>query len=230
VKTHAANPQARLLVNTKSGRAALALPAPSLTLEDGNVECRVRLIRPMERHTVAVGSLEESNWVEAGDDMFAEHWNSEVTAVPEFTTSTFHVITGLLLPIWKRLPRDNPRVYRFDTDAGERVIGRLLPVDELHRFTDETGPLSPDAAWARLQAGAQVSLAEGLVLKRAMVMHASRIELVGYHDTAVDRLKAMGLVSEIIAWRLRLFVPTGETGLPILTELLRKYPGKVSHA
>ena len=36
----------------------------------------------------------------------------------------------------------------------------------------------------------------------------------------VDRLKAMGLISEIIAWRLRLFVPNGSQGPTVLTALL----------
>jgi len=40
----------------------------------------------------------------------------------------------------------------------------------------------------------------------------------------VDRLKAMGLVSEIIAWKLRLFVPTGVNGPAILGALMERYP------
>ena len=40
----------------------------------------------------------------------------------------------------------------------------------------------------------------------------------------VDRLKALGLVSEIIAWKLRLFVPTGATGPTILASLLDRHP------
>jgi hypothetical protein len=40
----------------------------------------------------------------------------------------------------------------------------------------------------------------------------------------VDRLKAMGLVSEIISWRLRLFVPTGANGPAILGAVLPRHP------
>ena len=40
----------------------------------------------------------------------------------------------------------------------------------------------------------------------------------------VDRLKAMGLISESIAWRLRLFVPNGsKMGPTVLTALLKRY-------
>jgi hypothetical protein len=40
----------------------------------------------------------------------------------------------------------------------------------------------------------------------------------------LDRLKAMGLMSEIIAWKLRLFVPTGGNGHMILEALLERHP------
>ena len=40
----------------------------------------------------------------------------------------------------------------------------------------------------------------------------------------VDRLKAMGLVSEIVSWRLRLYVPIGDGGPAVLAALLGRYP------
>jgi hypothetical protein len=56
-------------------------------------------------------------------------------------------------------------------------------------------------------------------------MHAYRVELAGYADGAVPQLKALGLTSEIIAWRLRLFVPTAEDrGPAILAAILERHP------
>ncbi len=40
----------RLLCNAKSQRAALQLPAAAIMLDDGRIEARVRLIRPLERY------------------------------------------------------------------------------------------------------------------------------------------------------------------------------------
>jgi hypothetical protein len=40
----------------------------------------------------------------------------------------------------------------------------------------------------------------------------------------VDRLKAIGLMSEIISWKLRLFVPTGAEGPAILGQLMERHP------
>ncbi len=53
---------AGLLVNARSSRAAVQIPAPSLTLDDGTIEPRVRLVRPMERTNVAHATLADSHW------------------------------------------------------------------------------------------------------------------------------------------------------------------------
>jgi hypothetical protein len=40
--------------------------------------------------------------------------------------------------------------------------------------------------------------------------------LIGFTDGEVERLKATGLISEIISWTLRLFVATGANG-PVIS-------------
>ena len=96
--------RARLLVNVQSGRAAVRVPAPSLTLDDGEVRRRVPLVRPMARETIALDALDRTHWEEADAERFAATWNVEVAQVPEFTESASRIVTGLLLPIWNRLP------------------------------------------------------------------------------------------------------------------------------
>ena len=58
-----------------------------------------------------------------------------------------------------------------------------------------------------LDDGRPVSLRGGLGLRVSTVMGAKRIELTGFSDTEVEQLKSFGFFSEIIAWRLRLFLP-----------------------
>jgi hypothetical protein len=135
------------------------------------------------------------------------------------------MVTGLLLPIWKRLPADHPRVYRFTADNGERVIGRYLPPDQLGVFTEAAPTLGPDQAFQALLEGRPVPLDGGrLTLKRVRSMHAPRIELVGFTDTELDRLKAAGCVSEIISWTTRLFVPIDQGGPRVIARLMAAYP------
>ena len=52
------------LINERSGRSAVQIPAPSFMLDDGEIERRVRLIRPMEQHSVPLKTMAESHWVE----------------------------------------------------------------------------------------------------------------------------------------------------------------------
>jgi hypothetical protein len=91
---HGAAPRSLLLVKKQSGRAAVRVPAPSVMLDDGEIEQRVRLLRPMESPYVALGRMAESHWVEADRDRFAAAWQTELAEVPEFTERTIHIVAG----------------------------------------------------------------------------------------------------------------------------------------
>ncbi len=223
---HTADPRARLLVNERSGRASVQVPTTSVMLDDGEIERRVRLIRPMESHSVALSSMTESHWIEADRERFAAAWQAELAEVPEFTEGNIHIVAGLLLPIWKRLPKESTRVYRLQTDAGERIIGRRVsPAWVAGALAADAPTVGPEDAFAALMDGRTVlELAESLQLRRARVMGANRIELSGFTDTMTDRLKADGLFAEIISWKLRLFVPTDATGAGVLAKVLERHP------
>jgi hypothetical protein len=224
-----AEPQSVLLVNTRSSRAAIQLPTASLMLDDGAIEHRVRLLRPTDELRFGLDALTETHWQPADRKLFCEHWQAELAAVPEFTTSTFHIVTGLLLPIWRRLPDHDCQVYRIQTDAGERIIGRhiaptLVAAMLRNLGIDHVPTLASDEAWTGLIEGRiGLQLAEGLILRRSRVMNDYRVELIGFTDAMVPRLKALGLISEIISWKLRLFIPTGGQGCAILASLLDRH-------
>jgi hypothetical protein len=219
---------ARLLINTRSKRAAVQLPARSLMLDDGEVERRVRLIRPMERLNFALNHLPETSWEQVDEASFAAAWTDEIAQVPDFTTSELHIVTGLLLPIWKRLPEESTRVYRLQTDDGTRIVGRRVSPAWAASATASTGApdLSSQQALALLREGhTMLDLADRLQLRRSRLMQVNRIELTGFGPNAVDRLKAMGLFSEIISWKLRLFVPDDVVaGCQVLERLFEHHP------
>ncbi|HEV7228062.1 strawberry notch family protein [Brevundimonas sp.] len=216
----------RLLVNARSGHAAVQVRAASVTLDDGEVERRVRLVRPTERKNLPEAAFLASHWEEADQSAFAEAWNAELATLPELVESRFWIVTGLLLPIWRRLPQDGCRVYRLQTDDGERVIGRrVAPAWIAEALGGDLPDVSADDAWeAVLGRGGSLQLADGLAVRRSLVMGTQRVELTGFSDGRVARLKADGLVSEIIAWKLRLFVPTGADGPATLARVLGRHP------
>ncbi|WP_433951971.1 strawberry notch-like NTP hydrolase domain-containing protein [Brevundimonas diminuta] len=221
-----ADPRAKLLVNGRSGRAAVQVPASSIMLDNGEIERRVALIRPMEQHHATFRSMDESHWVEADRNSFAEAWTAEIAEVSEFSDSTVHIVAGLLLPIWKRLPNESTRVYRLQTDAGERIIGRRVsPAWVAGALATEASTLTPEDAFTALIDGRTIlDIAEAMQLRRVRVMGANRIELSGFTDAMRDRLRAYGLFSEIISWKLRFFVPTDASGPSILAKVLERFP------
>ena len=223
---HLASSRATLLINAQSGRAAVQVPARSQLLDDGGVERRVRLVRPMEAHAVPLDMMAQTHWKEADRAAFAAAWEAEVAEVPEFATSTMHIVTGLLLPIWKRLPNESTRVYRLQTDDGERIVGRRVsPAWAATAVVGDAPSLDPAAAFAALLEGDTIlDLAEGLQLRRVRAMGVHRIELIGFCETMRDRLAAYGLFHEIISWKLRMFVPVDGAGPAVLDRLMKRWP------
>lgn len=92
--------------------------------------------------------------MEANRERFAEAWHVELGEVPDFTDSTIHVVAGLLLPIWKRLPNESTRVYRLQTDTGERIIGRKVSAAwAANALAADAPTLTPDMAFGALMEG-----------------------------------------------------------------------------
>lgn len=223
------DPRVKLMINGKSRRAAIMIPTRSIMLEDGSVQPCVTLYRPMDELRYEVRQLEETNWDEADERDFEAAWNAEVAAVPEFTSSTLHVVAGLLLPIWKLLPQDYCRVYRLTTDDGERIVGRMIAPSRLAMLCrsfgiDQTQVLSAEQAWKSLLDGSSIiSLAGDMTLRRVRVMNDYRVELTGFSDGMRDCLRSIGLFSEMISWKLRFFIPVTEDGPVILTKLIQRH-------
>ncbi|MBB4000156.1 strawberry notch family protein [Aureimonas pseudogalii] len=220
---------ARLLVNEQSGRAAVEVPTYSLMTEDGAPIERVRLIRPMHAENMLELEMAASNWKPVDDMTFEAAWHREVDAVPEFEVSRITVISGLLLPIWDKLPQDNTRVYRLQSDQGERVVGRLVSAEDLNTVYAKLGlncsvKLTPEEiSEAVMVKNAAVNLVEGLVVRRSRVMDAYRIEVVGYDQSHLKHLKQVGCTTEIIQWKTRVFVPL-QGNVETLTRLVESYP------
>ena len=213
----------RPVVNARSKRAAVILPAPSRMFEDGGVEPRIRLVRPAGREPMAAAELAASNWEDAGGDRWRALWDLEIEGLPSHTESRLWLVTGLLLPIWDRLPDENMRVRRLATDAGESLLGRVLTPEQAHAFHGAFGlaggPVMSPAEMheAILTRGASFELANGWRLARRRLMGARRVEIEGPADGDLAVLKRMGCATEIVSWRTRVFVPE-YTGLGRILE------------
>jgi hypothetical protein len=160
--------------------------------------------------------------------MFEQLWRAEVDAVPEFTTSKITLICGLLLPIWDRLPADNMRIYRLQTEDGERAIGRLVSQEQLLNVYARLGldcqiEMTPQEVFgAVMEARTTLSLLGGYQLRRSLVMGQPRLELIGASGAALPGLKVMGCFTEVIQWKTRMFIPVD--GIDVLARVLAAHP------
>ena len=219
---------ATLCWNKASKRAALMVNAPAFMDEDGVPILRVKLLRPMATEILALSEFSKSHWEEVDDVMFEQLWQAEVAAVPEFTTSKITLICGLLLPIWDRLPAENMRIYRLQTEDGERAIGRLVSQEQLLNVYARLGldcqiEMTPQEVFAAvMDAKTTLNLLGGYQLRRSLVMGQPRFELIGASGTALPGLKAMGCFTEVIQWKTRVFIPVD--GIDVLARVLAEHP------
>ena len=215
-----------LMVNARSKRAAVALPAPSRMFDDGGVQERVRLVRPAVRESMARAELDASNWRRADEARWRMLWEQEIASLPTHRDSRFWLAAGLLLPIWDRLPAENMRVRRLTTDAGEALIGRVLDAEQVRAVRTIFGldggfaMTGAEAFEAVMGRGAALALANGWRLARRRIMGADRVEIEGPADGDTDALKRMGCTVEIVSWRARAFAP----GAKALERILERWP------
>ena len=214
------------LVNRRSGRAAVLAPAPSQVFDDGGVQERVRLIRPVSRDTMARNEMEHSNWMPADDEEWRGIWNSEIETLPSHRESRFWLTVGLLLPVWHSLPDENMRVRRLTADCGESLIGRILDekqkVDVRRAFgMDDGHTLNPESTFrVLLDGGTPMRLGGGLRLARRRIMGSDRIEVEGASGADIDQLRRIGCMIEIVQYKARAFVPDTK----VLDRVIQRWP------
>jgi hypothetical protein len=210
------DPHHRLLRNTRSGRVGLLLPARSLLTDEGARMARFELLRPLKRGYMTAEQLGESSWEPVEANEFRGLWQTEVDdATSSLKRERLHLATGLLLPVWDKLPSDHVRVSRISASDGRSLLGREIPVHAVSGLCQalglDTGPaISCDRLMqAVLATGRAIDLKtrEMLTLKRSLVNGAHRLELFGWSSARLDWYKAQGCFTEIIRYRTRLFVP-----------------------
>ncbi|MET3436022.1 strawberry notch-like NTP hydrolase domain-containing protein [Sphingomonas sp. 1185] len=203
------------LQNRKSSRVALRVPSWSITDEDGRPIPMCRLVRPTGSDRIAVSKLRLSHWHTIPEADFRALWEAEAEAArSELYREDIAIATGLLLPVWDKLPDDTVRVRRIVDAHGYSLLGRVVPTYALSRLAEKFGVeamsrLSVDdtIACARSGEGAPLPALGTASLHRTMVNGGWRLEIRGYPQEKREWLKSLGCFTEIIQYRTRLFVP-----------------------
>ena len=59
-------------------------------------------------------------------DAWLKTWNEFITNQPTLSENNLWIVTGILLPIWQKLPSDSIKIHRLITDEKEHMIGRVF--------------------------------------------------------------------------------------------------------
>ncbi len=208
---------ARPMQNQRSGRVALAVRARGLLTDDGERIERFELVRPLRAEYLTSGQLATSNWQPVGREQFENGWQAEVAeALASPKCERLHLATGLLLPIWDKLPGDYVRVSRIAAKDGRSLLGREIGLGDLPELAQALGKdldqslNAADIALTVMKTGKPLPFrsVEALTIKRSLVNGSQRLEFTGWSADRLDWYKAKGCFTEIIRYQTRLFVPS----------------------
>ncbi|MEO8454588.1 MAG: strawberry notch C-terminal domain-containing protein, partial [Sphingomicrobium sp.] len=204
------------MLNRRSGKAALRVNARSLMSEEGLPIARYELIRPLKREHVQRDLLPETSWEQVSLARFEQTWAAEADeAASTLRRETMHIVTGLLLPVWDKLPDDQVQVIRIAADDGRSLLGREIASVHLAELGTRLGldvslDMQPhELAETVLRTGKPLPFRgpEALTLKRSLVNGSQRLELAGFAAARLGWYKAQGCFTEIIRYQTRMFVP-----------------------
>lgn len=215
IERFGANKRLTFVRNARSGHVAAAITDERSMSESGDLIRVTRLFRVTRNETLVGTQLADTHWQPVPEAEAAELWHAEeAQAMEAMDISTIRMITGLLLPIWSKIPGEDIRVWRVAVDGGISHLGRLIEEADLDqlgkRLGTEISVAADPATLVRAALGRRASPIPGtaLELAPARVNGQVRLELKGYDPHRLGWYKSLGCFTEIIAYRTRLFIPT----------------------
>jgi predicted RNA methylase len=202
--------------NSRSGRVALKVPSWPILDNEGQTIKVWELIRPTSTDRIREDRLGESLWLDCDEAGFRHGWETECAEIAaKVEIQPINIATGLLLPVWHRLPDDDVRVWRISDTEGNSLLGRIISPAGFEKLAQSFGvtvalSLSPAEliAAARAQEGVAIPGLRGARLHRVRVNDEPRLEIRNFPSEKRTWLKSLGCFTEIINYKTRLFVPT----------------------
>ncbi len=219
----------RWVRSKRSGKILAVSPAHNKTDAGGSVTPMARLTGSLDHSFTEAHRLRnEQYWEELTEAQAEKLWAREVESLPAMVEHDNHLISGVILPIWDRLPRQS-RVIRLQTDAGERFLGRYIEPDSIAATLQNLGTeahapdLSADQARREvLDGGVTLRLVNGWRVVRRVVSGERRLEVTGPDSSHIAGLRADGVMTERIQYKTRFFIPIGDAG--VLGRILEEHP------
>jgi hypothetical protein len=162
-------------------------------------------------------------------------WENFRATAPKVYHDTAYLLTGVLLPVWNRIPAEaSHQMYRIDLSDGRRLLGRrildsrhLTAISRAFGVSVEAGVnLDPAGVFNAVFTNSQtVELTNHQRLARRRVSGEWRIEVLDATEGGKRNLVNWGAIREDINFASRIFIPTDPTrGVPIIERMLRNNP------
>lgn len=118
----------RFVVNARTGAVALHIPVVHTSAV---ATPQMRVITPLGTETLPMKRLGvRMSSLKSIDEATAQPlWEAAYASAPHHTYE-LHAISGQLLPVWDKLGNTYPRIYRMQTNTGERLLARILASGE----------------------------------------------------------------------------------------------------
>lgn len=162
-------------------------------------------------------------------DEAREIWASEAESAPEFSREQVHLISGALLPIWKKIG-GNPRIERVTLPDGEQIIGRRVRRRELDSLLTKLGSrnrskISVGEVAGKLNGSQPVTVVLGNQWKIDIVRRDGerRIRLTGPSFASEKSVTSIGVFKEKAGGKTEYFIPTGDGTESVLQQLDDKH-------
>ena len=224
------------LTNNQSGKVYLvSTTLPKADPKTGD------LIPMYRRHGVASetlilqADLTKERYTIVPDAQAQALWERDIAALPEFVASTEHLIAGVLLPHWDKFPESMTKVYRLQTTAGERLLGRVIPPSQLPRVLQNFGAVlegqeggkavpryTPEEAIDRVvRSGRTFRISNGWTLAPSRIGGSTRVEVKHVSAGQRQELEADGVLFERIGYNAHYFLPTGVRGVEVYERIMQ---------
>jgi len=201
---------AQLVFNERSNNVGYTVPIWSETCaKTGKSIEQIHLKRPDSVSKQELAKFQQSNWKPITEAEFSRLWQLRLNELPKYSTTSYYIISGLLLPIWDRLQGDL-KVRRIVTDDGEAILGRVISeysIENVFKEFNQEIETTPETIYQRVIGGQAAKVTDILRLKLSKVMGSERIEVMGWNDSVYQQLIAIGCTSERISWQQRVFIP-----------------------
>jgi hypothetical protein len=219
----------RFYINGNTGEAALVQHGITITDSDDRLIKGVKLHRPTRTEVMAATQFKETAWSKAKEESWRAAWTAEVLRTDPWIVRRIGLVTGLLLPIWSRIPGHHTLVRRLKAPDGRRWLGREIDSGSIAQLRLQLGLSDVNEIASNtsalidlvLKEHAEVQLAENLWLRRTLSMGRPRIEVVNGAPHR-DALKALGCFVEVINFQGRVFAPTDRP--EVIAGVLKRWP------